>query len=232
MSRLEALFANLDRWRHFPNYQLERRADIFFSLYLREVAEEVLQVELEDVLIPELPLLKRELVRSSRPTDESVKVDYALFARDRRVVYFVELKTDGGSRREKQDEYLRKAREVGFTRVLEGLCSIARSTQAHQKYHHLLTALARLGFLSMPADLEAFLYPPRRGLSERLRAMTVVPTSAPIEIVYLQPVATRGDTCIDFATFAAHVERQGDPLSALFAAHLRRWSAPAGSIPP
>ena len=34
MDRLEALFRNLDRWRHLPNYELERRADIFFSIYL------------------------------------------------------------------------------------------------------------------------------------------------------------------------------------------------------
>ena len=30
------LFDRLDEWRDFPNYQLERRADIFFSLYLVE----------------------------------------------------------------------------------------------------------------------------------------------------------------------------------------------------
>jgi len=30
----DVVFRHLDRWRHFPNYQLERRADVFFSVYL------------------------------------------------------------------------------------------------------------------------------------------------------------------------------------------------------
>ena len=37
MQKLEELFARLDDWRHLPAYQLERRADIFFSLYLPDV---------------------------------------------------------------------------------------------------------------------------------------------------------------------------------------------------
>jgi hypothetical protein len=45
-------------------------------------------------------------------------------------------------------------------------------------------------------------------------------------------VATPGDTCIDFASFAAHVGRHDDPVSALFAAHLRKWTEPAGSSRP
>ena len=38
-SKINQLFNNLDTWRHLPNYQLERRADIFFSLYLAEVLQ-------------------------------------------------------------------------------------------------------------------------------------------------------------------------------------------------
>lgn len=29
---LAHLFALLDQWRHFPAYQLERRADVFFAV--------------------------------------------------------------------------------------------------------------------------------------------------------------------------------------------------------
>lgn len=32
MKQIDTLFKRMDAWRHFPNYQLERRADIFFSL--------------------------------------------------------------------------------------------------------------------------------------------------------------------------------------------------------
>jgi len=39
MKQIDTLFNRMDAWRHFPNYQLERRADIFFALYLPEVLE-------------------------------------------------------------------------------------------------------------------------------------------------------------------------------------------------
>ena len=34
---IERVFKLLDNWRHLPDYQLERRADIFFALFLPEV---------------------------------------------------------------------------------------------------------------------------------------------------------------------------------------------------
>lgn len=37
MDRICALFDRMDNWRHLPSYQLERRADLIFSLYLPEV---------------------------------------------------------------------------------------------------------------------------------------------------------------------------------------------------
>ena len=53
-----------------------------------------------------------------------------------------------------------------------------------------------------------------------------------IEVIYVQPAAAPGDRCIDFAQFAAHVGQFGDPLSARFAASLRRWEEPAGAPAP
>jgi hypothetical protein len=107
------------------------------------------------------------------------------------------------------------------------------ATSAHQNYHQLVVALAELGFLSVPADLADLVYPnPRPGLSKRLEAITVNDIDPPIEVHYLQPLATEGDTCIDFATFVSYVERYDDAMSALFASHLRRWTTPAGSERP
>ncbi len=56
MSKISVAFDNLDQWRHLPNYQLERRADIFFSLYLKEVIEEKYHVKLHNQIIPEFPV--------------------------------------------------------------------------------------------------------------------------------------------------------------------------------
>ena len=230
MNQLEAVFANLDRWRHLPNYQLERRADIFFSVYLKGLMEEVTGVALDDMIIPELPL-KRDA------TDQSVKVDYALFAKDRSKVFFVELKTDGGSRRDQQDRYLLEAGQHGFRKVVEGLCSIIRKTNAHQKYHHLMSALAGLGYVKMPSDIREYLFnpAPRVGLSERLRQVETVGADSAIEVWFLQPEKLPDDKfagVIDFTQFAEFVDRHDDPLSRVFAAHLRKWKDAAGACVP
>jgi hypothetical protein len=134
------------------------RADVFFSVYLKAVFEEEFPgIALEDEIVPELPL-KRDLIWPDRATNLSVKVDYALFAGDRSRVFFVELKTDGASRRDAQDDYLEAARRIGFPRILEGLRAILLTTTAHQKYHHLAASLARLGYMGR-----------RRGLVSRFR---------------------------------------------------------------
>ena len=45
----------LDRWRHFPAYQLERRADVFFALYLPGIVEHALGVKVDSRVIPVEP---------------------------------------------------------------------------------------------------------------------------------------------------------------------------------
>ncbi len=229
---IQAIFAKLDTWRHLPAYQLERRADIFFAVYLRDVVSSFTGVPIHEVMIPELPI-KRDLVWPDQPSNQSVKVDYCLFSDDLKRVFFVELKTDGGSRRAQQDEYLTRAEQLGFRRIVEGICDIVLATPAHQKYHHLVAILARLGFISTPDDLEEFLFPRvRQGLTARLRQISVEQRDPPIEVIYLQPAATEGARCIDFETFAAHVERHADPFSQAFAAHLRKWVHSAGASRP
>jgi hypothetical protein len=229
---LEVVFRHLDQWRHLPNYQLERRADIFFSVYMKAVVQEFAGVELEDEILPELPL-KRDLIWPELPTSKSVKVDYALFAKDRSCVFFVELKTDGASRRDAQDNYLEIARRLGFRRIVEGVRAILLSTTAHQKYHHLATSLARLGYLEIPADLASYIYPsPKPGVLAQVERITVAQHNPPIEVIYVQPKATDADRCIDFTRFAEQVRRHGDPFSIRFADHLLAWRALAGAREP
>lgn len=233
MNPLDRIFANLDRWRHLPAYQLERRVDIFFSVYLKGLVEEVTGVPLEDEILPEVPI-KRDLVWPEQRSSQSVKVDYALFAKDRKHVFFVELKTDASSRRDLQDGYLSAARRLGFRKIVRGFCDILLDTKAHQKYHHLASALARLGYLELPTDLRQFIYPTPRGaeLTQRLSAIRVTEADSLVEILYVQPKVTEGVRCIDFQRFAEYVARHPDPLSQAFASHLLRWQAAAGSSEP
>ena len=53
--KINLIFENLDCWRHLPSYQLERRVDMFFSLYLKDILE--MHVGRSPVkVIPEFPL--------------------------------------------------------------------------------------------------------------------------------------------------------------------------------
>lgn len=237
MGPLDTVFSNLDQWRHLPNYQLERRADIFFSVYLKDVVEELTKregagVSLANDILPEFPI-KRDLIRPELPTNKSVKVGYALFAKDRSRVFFVELKTDAASRRDGQDAYLEKAKGLRFRRIVEGVRAILLTTSAHQKYHHLAVVLARLGYLTLPSDIWTYMaHEPDPRLLSQLEQIVVSADDPAVEVIYIQPEATQGDRCIDFATFADHVGSHTDPFSKMFAEHLRKWRSLAGAQQP
>jgi hypothetical protein len=232
MNRIDQLFSNMDRWRHLPAYQLERRADIFFSLYLAEVLEGFTGVPMNPRLVPELPI-KRDLIWPDKPSNQSLKVDYAVFAADRSKLFLVELKTDSGSRRDQQDFYLDQAAKIGLPKILDGIVEIVQATKAHQKYGHLLQILAEHGCLALPPDLLDFTFPKARpGLRKRQQQIevTVKPAEFEIEVVYVQPTKGCGDeSVIDFERFAEVVESHGDQVSQVFASHLRRWVEQAGS---
>jgi hypothetical protein len=226
---MNAIFDRLDDWRHLPNYQLERRADIFFSMYLKGFLEQQTNLPLSDIIIPEFPL-KRDLIWPDLPTNKSVKVDYVLFTEDKRKVLFVELKTDSSSRRDAQDEYLSRAKEVGFHRFVEGFKDILLATSAHQKYFHLAKMLADTGFLRLPDGIEEYLYPsPRPGLTKLLKQIKVTPLQPEIEILYLQPISNGDAGVKSFDQFAAYVAQFGDTLSQRFAQSLKSWQTAAGS---
>lgn len=143
-SRLEQLFRHLDRWRHLPNYQLERRADVLFSLYLPELVAQKVGRAICPTIVPELPILC-SLVWPERDGMKSVKADYLMIAEDRAEAYLIELKTDAGSRRDVQDDYLKRAcdsSKLSLSTLLDGLIQIAKASQSGPKYASLLRLLA------------------------------------------------------------------------------------------
>lgn len=120
---ISQLFDRMDAWRHLPNYQLERRADLFFSLYLPSVLESKFGVPVSPIVIPEFPV-RIGTIYPNIPTDKSYKIDYVCFSADLRTAIFVELKTEGLSRRRAQDKYLLAAQKAGFENFLHGLLLI------------------------------------------------------------------------------------------------------------
>jgi hypothetical protein len=204
MDPINKLFNNMDTWRHLPAYQLERRADIFFSIYLPELLADKFQTEIEG-LIPEFPVHIGTITHGE--SNQSFKIDYLAKAKNK--IFFVELKTDQSSRRGKQDSDMEKARLIGMSKLLEGLHKIYKATTSKQKYRHLLAHVEKLGLITLDS----------KGV------FSIHPDEYEIEIVYIQPNNPYGqENVITFKDFAAIVERHDDPVSLRFAESLRRWA--------
>lgn len=229
------VFANLSRWRHFPNYQLERRTDIFFSIYLKDILEAYLRqkgskVELLDIIIPELPL-------KTGKGALSFKVDYVLFSRDLKTVYLVELKTDVGSIRDSQCAYLKDAARHGLKRILSDLVEIVGRTASRRKYYHLLFWLRQAGVLEFPQELRecnfANIERVLPGFIKEVRP-TAAANAAGINIIYVVPESSGIACCeaIDFAFVIEHLSKHDDELSRAFADNLGKWVRRAGDDAP
>ena len=224
MNQIDALFDRMDAWRHFPSYQLERRADLFFSLYLPEVLGAKLGFSITRKLVPEFPV-RKGTIYPGKPTDSSFNIDYVALSADGSTAILVELKTEGLSRREEQDKYLLAARDLGLPVLLAGLLDIFRATKAKQKYFCLLEHLANMGLLRIPDELRAIMARPDiRGTTAASRAIEITAHTADTLIVYVQPNGV-GPDIISFAEFAEVVRRHEDPVSQRFAASLRTWAA-------
>jgi hypothetical protein len=219
-----SLFSRLDAWRHLPSYQLERRADVFFSLYLPEALEKKLGFAVLPELVPEFPV-RVGTVYPDIPINKSFKIDYVAFSKDLARAVFVELKTDQSSRRPAQDKYLRAAREAGMPRLLGGVLDIFRATNAKRKYFRLLELLEKIGLLKLPARLRDFAAGANlAGINEASREVEVTCPASECRVVYLQPRG-EGEDVLNFEEFAAVVAAHEDPVSQRFAESLRRWSA-------
>ena len=57
---IDVLFDKLDMWRNLPAYQLERRADIFFAIYLKDIIQNKYRTII-DFTIPEFPVRRGDL---------------------------------------------------------------------------------------------------------------------------------------------------------------------------
>lgn len=231
MSSTRTLQQHLHRWRNLPAYQLERRADIFFTPYLKEVLAMHLDLEMSDIVIPEFPVHQR-LTRSTAPKGAySDKVDFTVPSRDRRTVAFVELKTDMGSFREKQNATMTKAADLSFHNVLEGVKALAERTKAYAKYASLLSLLESADFIEVPPQLWTLDYEGSpRGYKRLVRQVTILLTNTTIVPVYIQPRVGPGETrnAIDFRAFSDVVAAGNDELSEAFAECLRLWTEDPG----
>jgi hypothetical protein len=224
MNAINQLFDLLDRWRHLPKYQLERRADIFFALYLREFLQERFKIQLAPELVPEFPI-HLAAIYGEDTGEKSCNVDFLAIAADHSVAFFVELKTEGLSRHDEQDNYLLAAQRVGLPALLSGVFRIAAASRKKPKYLHLLFLLERLGLVSLPPAIrQRHATGDLRGLTRDLAMAAVQVVMCPIQVIYFQPAASNENE-IGFAEFGKWLERFDDPLSQRFRQSLRSWSS-------
>ena len=158
---IERVFDLLDAWRHLPAYQLERRADIFFALFLPEVLEKHFNIALNPILVPEFPIRKSNVNRTecaeegqpSAPESEkdahhlSNKIDYFALSENREHAFLIELKTDMKSIDKKQICLLKRAAKRGLHCLVKGVLKLCSATDEKAKYVHLLWCLSQLGLV-------------------------------------------------------------------------------------
>ena len=216
-----SMFHRLDNWRHLPSYRLEPRADVFFSLFLPRALDRHLAsrgIKIDPRLIPEFPL-------GQSATKRSDKADFFALSRDRKHAFLIELKTDMGSLREPQEDYLERAVERGMPEILCDVREIAKAKKrrARKKYFHLLRSIAGLGLMTLPDDLEHKIYESPRGVYECIDRTVIASPSPSVGVIHVLPKAIDGKDCIDFETFARVVENQGE-IGKRFAESLRDWA--------
>lgn len=209
MTNIKTVFDSLDHWKQLPSYQLERRADIFFSLYLPEILENALDTPISSTIVPEFPVKQPQ-------TNRSDKVDYLAVTADGRTLVFVELKTDDNSLRRTQFEYLIRAASRPPKQILEDLQQIAKASRQKAKYAALQSILEQMGL----ADTHGR-YP------ESSKVVLIQPKSK------VRPWVTQmfGDegiafSAIGFHQFANIVSGHKDPISERFVKSLRLWAPP------
>ena len=232
---VERAFELLDRWRHLPAYQLERRADIFFALYLPEVLEQHSGTKINRCLIPEFPI-------KNEGNNRSINADYLALEEPKDgeppQAFLVELKTDMASIDENQLRDLHCAAKLGLKRLVGGVIEICRRTNQRRKYAHLLKSLSCLDLVN------AFPHLPRwccktqwgyAGLRDGIRNNVTEKTS--LKLVYVAPkkdekLEEAKIPTIDFKCFADIIEK-GDPdgIRRTFACHLRNWAKECAGIP-
>jgi hypothetical protein len=238
MDPLNKIFDNLDAWRHLPTYQLERRADIFFSLYLKRAVEEKYGVTFRDELIPEFPV-RIGTIDSKKTVNQSYRIDYLMVSESGDLGLLVELKTDPLSVRPDQIDYLFSAKQAGLAALVGGVLELFRATPAKRKNFRLLESLERLGLVKIPEILRDIMgRDSLRGASLASREVRVARTPGNCKIVFIQPTVEQWQRkesseektdAISFEDFARVVEADETAFAQRFAQSLRAWaSVPAG----
>jgi len=223
MDIIAEIFKKMDTYRNLPKYALERRADIFFAVYLKTALEAKYNIEIKKEIIPEFPVHKATIDPNDQ-TNQSFNVDFLAFSEDSKVAFLIELKTDIGSRRKNQDDYLIAAADKGLSKLIQGLVKIFQATNKRRKYFHLFKMLEDAGIIELPSQLQTLVFSKNmRGVNALIREMNIITTVEQSKVIYIQPTGD-GENVINFNEFGSLIEGIGDPFTKRFVESLKRWS--------
>jgi len=223
MNIVAEIFKRMDEWRNLPSYALERRADIFFAVYLKTALEAKYNTAIKEEIIPEFPV-RKATIYPNITDNRSFKIDYLAFSEDNKTAFAIELKTDIGSRREKQDDYLKAVADIGLTKLIQGLIEIFLATKLKRKYFHLFKMLEDAGIIELPSQLQPKVFSKNmRGVSPIIRKVKIIAHVGQSKVVYLQPTGD-GESVITFKEFGSLIEGIDDPITQRFVESLKTWS--------
>lgn len=207
MNTINQLFDRLDHWRTFPTYQLERRADIFFALYLPEVLEKLYGFHVDKIL-PEFPVRYGDVHPEKEDWNKSYRIDYVAVDKNQKKVLLIELKTDNKSLRKTQDEYLETAKSLNIPGLIKSFMQIREASRSKKKYRNYLDEMVKTGWIE-----------------ESENGLKVSENSFEMEILYIVPDATKmdGKNCITFKQIAEILAENEDEVSERFAQSLKTW---------
>ncbi len=223
MNIIAEIFQRMDKWRNLPKYALERRADIFFGVYLKSVLESKYNIQIKAEIIPEFPVHKASIYPNVQ-NNQSFNVDFVAFSEDSKKAFLIELKTDIGSRRDIQDDYLTAATKVGFTKLIQGLIEIFQATKKKRKYFHLFKMLEDADIIELPIQLQSRIFSKNMtGVNALIGEVKIVSPVMKNQVVYVQPTGD-GENIISFNEFGSLIARYNDPITKRFVESLKTWS--------
>lgn len=202
MNFLETL-DQLNDWKNLPAYRAEPRVDFIVAGALPEIIKNKFNCNIK-LIIPELPI-RIGTIYDKILSDKSYKVDfYILLEGDKHV--FIEFKTDSGSRRGKQDEYLLASKNVGMKAILDGILKIYSVTTYKSKYKYLINKLESAKLITNSGTN----YNPSNSQDD-------------IDIFYIQPKAIKANE-IGFEEVSNIISKSEDPIYRKFSEILLKWS--------
>ena len=142
--KINDIFEKLTKYASYPDYQLERRLDIFFLIYLKEILK-IKGIDISDSFIfPEFPLLKKYEKKSNdlEKSLASKRADYVVFSNQK--MYIIELKTDMESINENQLKHYKNVADISVKTLINDIINIYEKTRskAWKKYDIFLKDLA------------------------------------------------------------------------------------------